>query len=64
MEMQIFEQDKIFIILPIRELEITFISDKDSDKLCGAWKDKRSAEKIIKDIYRSRRTSSQLKPEL
>ncbi len=33
-------------------------------KLCGKWKDERSAEEIIEDIYSSRRSSYRLKEGL
>lgn len=65
MQVQILEQDNIFIVEPIGELRITFISDKvPTDSLCGTWEDERTAEEIIEDIYRSRLISSRVKPEL
>jgi len=65
MQVQILEQDNIFIMEPISELMITFVSAKvPTDSLCGAWEDERTAEEIIEDIYRSRLISSQVKTEL
>lgn len=62
---QILEQNKIFIMTPAEVLKIVFGSDESITKsLCGAWKDKRTAEEIIKDIYNSRLIPIKIEPKL
>jgi len=47
--------NNIFILNPISKLKIKFVSAIDS--LCGSWKDKRTADEIVKDIYNSRKNN-------
>ena len=45
--------NSIFILNPISKIKIKFVSTIKS--FCGSWKDKRTADEIVKDIYNSRK---------